>query len=267
MPWYRGASPEPHRAVASACSWVIPIILIEAPVDGQSGIFRNELLAALPLAEQQRLLPFTEEIAMPLRQTLCETGAPITHAVFPCDAITSTLVQMPEGDSIEVGLMGAEGVVGLDLLYGVRESATTVVVQLAGSGVRIRTDDFEREVLAKNGDFYSLLLRYSRAFFAMVAQSGACNASHALQQRLARWLLLVHDRVRTDRFPLTHEYIALMLGVRRATVSEAANGLRIAGAIDYDRGEIRVMERHALERSACGCYAVMRRLADGVFAR
>lgn len=210
--------------------------------------------------------PFLEEVELPAKLPLCTVGDSITHAVFPHDAVTSMLVDLAEGQCIELGLIGAEGVVGLDLLYGARESVTTVIVQMPGHGIRIRADAFQREILAKNGDFYGLLLRYGRAFFGMVAQSGACNATHPMEQRLARWLLMMYDRVQRERFPLTHEFIALMLGVRRASVSEAANGLRVVGAIDYDRGEMRVLRRDLLEQRACGCYAVIRRLSDSVFA-
>jgi CRP-like cAMP-binding protein len=233
---------------------------------GRRPAYGNRLLDSLSADERTRLAPFLEEIELPVRTTLCESGEPIAYAVFPVDAITSTLVDMPEGGSIEVGLMGAEGMVGLDLLYRVRESPSTVIVQLAGRGVRMRADDLDREVVVPNSTFYMILLRYSRAFFAMVGQSGACNATHSVEQRLARWLLMVHDRVQRDRFALTHEFISLMLGVRRATVSEAAHMLRSAGAIDYDRGEIRVLQREALERHSCGCYEVIRKLSASPFA-
>jgi CRP-like cAMP-binding protein len=151
------------------------------------------------------------------------------------------------------------------LLYGIRSSVTTVVVQVSGDGSRIKAADFEREIVGQS-EFYRLLLRFSRSFMGMVAQCGACNATHMLEQRLARWLLMVHDRVYRDKFDLTHEFIALMLGVRRAGVSGAASQLRAAGAIDYTRGSISVVNRAALERCACGCYAIIRELGDSVFA-
>ena len=174
-------------------------------------------------------------------------------------------MELPEGDTVEVGLMGAEGVVGLALLYGQRISNANVIVQIPGHGLRIPADVFAREVVEHGGEFYRLLLRYANMFSAMVAQGAACNASHGVDQRLARWILQVHDRVGTAQFPLTHEFIALMLGVRRASVSEAASRLRQAGAIDYRIGAIQVTDRAALEAAACGCYAVMRRFSDNIF--
>lgn len=225
----------------------------------------NLLIASIPAGERERLEPYFEEVDLPMRTMLCTTGVEISHAVFPHDAVTSTLMELPEGDAVEVGLMGAEGVVGLDLLYGARTSVTTVTVQIPGRAVRIEAEPFLREVVKKRSGFYDLLLRYSRIFYGMVAQSGACNGSHALEQRLARWLLMIHDRVHRDQFPLTHEFAAYMLGVRRATVSEAANGLRLAGAIDYERGEMRVVDRPRLEASSCGCYRVMVDLEAALF--
>jgi CRP-like cAMP-binding protein len=234
-------------------------------LDENSGTIRNRLIATLSEAEQVRLAPFFEEVDLRPKTQLCTSGQPISHAVFLHDAITSTLMDLPEGESIEVGLMGAEGFVGIDLMFGARESISTVVVQIPGRGARIKTDDLQRELLAKNPAFHALLVRYTRAFFGMVAQAGACNASHGIQQRLARWLLMVHDRLHRDRFPLTHEFIALMLGVRRASVTEAANQLRTAGAIDYDRGEVCILNRATLEQSACGCYLIVRQLGESIF--
>jgi CRP-like cAMP-binding protein len=155
--------------------------------------------------------------------------------------------------------------VGLDLLYGTRRSVTSVVVQMAGFGWRMRSADFSRHVVP-NSELYPVLLRYSRVFMGMIAQSGACNATHPLEQRLARWLLMVHDRVRRNRFALTHEFIALMLGVRRAGVTGSANQLRVAGAIDYTRGEVEVVNREVLERFSCGCYEIIRALGHEISA-
>lgn len=234
-----------------------------ATSDHDEIIFENLLLAKLSVAERERLQPLLEPVELPAKTVLCRIGQPIEYAVFPATAITSTLVEMPEGDSMEVGLMGAEGIVGLDLLYDSPESVTTVVVQVAGVGARIKAEDFTREIVGRT-EFYRELLRYSRAFMGMVAQSGACNGTHVIEQRLARWLLMVHDRVHRDQFDLTHEYIALMLGVRRAGVSGAANQLRLAGAIDYTRGSVRILDRRTLEACSCGCYGIIRRLFEAL---
>jgi CRP-like cAMP-binding protein len=232
-----------------------------AASDRNATKFDDFLLAQLSAAERERLQPLFEPVDLPAKMVLCRIGKPIEYAVFPATAITSTYVEMPEGGSMEVGLMGSEGVVGLDLLYEARESARKVVVQVAGVGSRMRAEDFTREIVGRT-ELYKILLRYSYLFMGMIAQSGACNATHVIEQRLARWLLLVHDRVHHDRFDLTHEYLALMLGVRRAGVSGAANNLRLCGAIDYTRGKVRILDREALEGCACGCYPIIRRLFE-----
>jgi CRP-like cAMP-binding protein len=193
-------------------------------------------------------------------------GEPIERVVFPIDAVTSTLMELPEGESIEVGLMGAEGFVGLSLLYDEAIASTTVIIQIPGNGFEMRTADFAREVVQRDGEAYRLLLRYANRFFAVVAQVAACNASHSVEERLARWTLLVHDRVGRDRFPLTHEFLALMLGVRRAGVSQAASALRLAGAIDYTRGEMSVGDRKLLEKASCGCYQAITNTLESLFS-
>lgn len=225
----------------------------------------NRLLAEMDPDERARLQPFLERVRFDLRAQLSTFGEPIEYAYFPIDCVTSTLMELPEGDSVEVGLMGAEGIVGLALLYGASIASTTVIVQVAGEAFRIRAEDLSREVVEPNTRFHRLLLRYANAFLAMIAQNAGCNASHSVEQRFARWLLLMHDRVGRDVFPLTHEFAAYMLGVRRASVTQVANTLRNLGAIEYHAGQMRVVDRRALEESSCGCYGVIRDLSVSVF--
>jgi len=229
------------------------------------GSRQSRLIEALSPAERARVAPFLEPVELNVKDVLDSEGRPTRYATFPANAVTSTLMELPEGDTVEVGLMGAEGVVGLSMIYGQRIASATVIVQIAGHGMRIDADTFVREVVQHGGEMYRLLLRYANMFGAMVAQGAACNASHGIEQRLARWILQVHDRVGAAEFPLTHEFIGLMLGVRRATVSEAASRLRQGGAIDYRTRSIRVTDRKALEQAACGCYAVMRAFAENTF--
>jgi CRP-like cAMP-binding protein len=174
-------------------------------------------------------------------------------------------MELPEGESVEVGLMGAEGVVGLALLYGLRVASTTVIVQVDGEAYRIRSEDFLREIVEENTSFYKLLLRYANVFLAMVAQNAGCNASHSVEQRFARWLLLLQDRVHRNSFPLTHEFSAIMLGVRRASVTQVANTLRNIGAIEYRTGHVHGVDRDALASASCGCYEVIRDLSESTF--
>jgi CRP-like cAMP-binding protein len=226
---------------------------------------QSRLIDALSPAERARVGPFLEPVELGVRDVLDREGERTRYATFPANAVTSTLMQLPEGDTVEVGLMGAEGMVGLALLYGQNIASTTVIVQIPGHGMRIPAETLAREVVEHGGEFYRLLLRYANMFGAMVAQGAACNASHGIDQRLARWILQVHDRVAQPEFPLTHEFIGLMLGVRRASVSEAASRLRQAGAIDYRTGSVRVTDRSRLEPAACGCYTVMRTFSDNIF--
>lgn len=226
----------------------------------------NRLLGSLDPIERARLAPFVERVYLELHQILASQHQPIEHVYFPVRAVTSTLLELIDGETVEVGLMGTEGVTGLSLLYGVRRSNTTVIAQIPGTADRIPAKVFIHEIVERGGPFYRLLLRYANAFMEMIAQVGACNVSHSIEQRCARWILLAHDRVDQDTFPLTHEYLALMLGVRRAGVSGAANTLRAFGAIGYGRGHIQVLDREKLQQLSCPCYVAMVATMDMVFA-
>ncbi|MBV9439182.1 MAG: Crp/Fnr family transcriptional regulator [Candidatus Eremiobacteraeota bacterium] len=217
----------------------------------------NLLIGRLTASERERLDPLLRPVGLEPRQVLARHREPIAHVYFPVDAVTSTLMELPDGESIEVGLMGAEGVTGLSLLYREALSNTTVVTQIPGRALCIEADAFVREVVDYGGEFYFLLLRYANVFMEMIAQVAACNASHSVEQRCARWILLAHDRVGRDRFPLTHEFLAIMLGVRRASVTGAASGMRAAGAIEYERGEVHVLDRDKLEVFSCSCYVAL----------
>jgi len=227
----------------------------------------NRLLGSFSRAEQARLDPFLEPVELELRQVIQQAEAPIAHALFLQDAVTSTVTELPDGEIVEVGLMGAEGLAGHGLVFGPQPATTTVIVQIPGSARRMRAADFQREVVEYNGDPYRRLLRYANAFTGMIAQIAACNASHTVEQRFTRWLLLVHDRVGRDAFPLTHEFAAQLLGVRRAGVTEVANRLRAAGAVDYRAGEMRISERLKLESVTCGCYDAITRLMELPFVK
>src|SRR3712207_5446674 len=182
-------------------------------------------------------------------------------------AVTSTVVRTPDGDTIEVGLMGAEGFVGLSLLFGVERSNGTVIVQLAGRASRMSAADFGRHVRGRGGPCFETLQRYANFLQAMVQQHAACNAAHNIEERMCRWILLTHDRVGRDEFPLTQEYAALMLGVRRPTVTEVAQKLREQGLIRYTRGNFTVTDRRGLEESACPCYGVIREQTARIFRK
>jgi len=218
----------------------------------------NLLIQDLPADEQARLRPYLERTAMDFRETLIEAGEPIHYVWFPHDSITSTVVDTPEGTTIEVGLMGIEGMVGLSLLLDAELSNTTVIVQVPGIGTRMRADHFIEHVVKAGGVLYQRLLRYTNAFMAMVAQTAACNSLHGVDERLARWLLMTHDRVQRDQFPMTHEFLSYMLGVRRPSVSVAANTLLQDGYIRYSRGVMTILNRQGLEEVVCPCYKIVK---------
>ncbi len=227
----------------------------------------NRFLASLPEEERERLRGHLEPVWLEFNQTLVEFDQPIPHVYFLETAITGTVVRTPDGDTIEVGMMGAEGFVGLSLLYGVRRSNATVLVQKPGRALRMRAADFEELVRARGGRCHELLLRYANFFAAAVQQHAACNATHAIEQRMCRWILTTHDRVEGDEFQLTQEYLALMLGVRRPTVSEIAQKLREDGLINYTRGNLLVSDRRRLEDHSCDCYGLIKEQLSRTFRR
>jgi CRP-like cAMP-binding protein len=164
---------------------------------------------------------------------------------------------MEDGATVEVGAVGSEGLVGLSIFWGVQTSPYGAVVQIPGSAMRLNADVLKR-MLSELGSLHSILLRYTHAMVVQIAQTSACNCRHSTEERFARWLLVCHDRARSDDFPLTHEFIAEMLGVRRASITESALGFQKQGWIRYKRGHITILDRHGLEEAACECYGVVR---------
>ncbi len=222
----------------------------------------NRLLAALLEPEYQRLVPHLEHVSLPLKQVLHKRGESIEYVYFPHRAIVSLISTAEDGSKVEVGLVGNEGVVGIPNILGDNIATTTAVVQLAGSGMRIKASLIKSE-FGQGGVLQSLLLRYTQALYALASQNAACNRLHHLDERLARWLLLVCDRIESNELPLTQEFISEMLGVRRAGVTEAANRLQQKGLIRYHRGRITILNRQELEAASCSCYGIIK----GEYAR
>jgi CRP-like cAMP-binding protein len=222
----------------------------------------NQLLAALPDAEYQRLVPYLESVSLPLKQVLHKAGESIEYVYFPHRAIVSLIATPEKGSKVEVGLVGNEGVVGIPSVLGDNIATTTAMVQVADSGMRIEASLLKTE-FGRGGVLQSLLLRYTQALYALTSQNAACNRLHHLEERLARWLLLVCDRVGSNELQLTHEFISEMLGVRRAGVTDAANSLQLAGLIRYTRGKITILNRQELEAASCSCYGIIK----GEYAR
>jgi CRP-like cAMP-binding protein len=223
----------------------------------------NRLLNALPKEDYQRLHEHLRPHGVQQKQDMGEAGQRIAEVHFPVDAVVSILTRMNEGPSVEIATIGNEGVVGLTVAWGSdamnpREVAT---VQAPGEVVSMDAGTFRAE-LHRQGALASLIERYTLAFFSQVSQQVACNGLHSVEQRCARWLLLTHDRVGTDEFPMTHEFLAQMLGVRRASVTVTAGILQRAGFVEFSRGRVEVVDRAGLEGAACECYAVTREVFD-----
>ena len=221
----------------------------------------NRLLAALPPEESDRLAPHLEAVDLPFGHVIYDPETPIDAVYFPDRGVVSLLSIMADGTGVETGTVGSEGMAGLAVFHGVEWAADHAYVQVAGSGHRMPAHGF-RAALADCPTLVAMLHRYAQALYTLAAQTSGCNRKHAMAQRCARWLLLVQDRVHGDTFPLTHAVLSQMLGVRRATVTEAAGELQEAGAIRYTRGRVVVLDREALEGAACECYAIVRRTFD-----
>ncbi len=223
------------------------------------------ILQALPDSETERLAPFVRQVDLPQGRQLIAKGEKIEYVWFPQSCVTSTIVSMPEGRTIEVGVMGYEGLVGLSLLFGSATSSTTAIVQISGTAACMRAQDFVEQIVRPRSEAYDSLLRYSDVFFSILAQTAACNGLHTVEQRLARLILMTHDRMQRDDMPLTQEFISYMFGVRRASVSIAAAALQHAGVIRYSRGRMIVTDRVGLESQSCSCYDVVRRVGENLY--
>lgn len=220
-------------------------------------VFRNHLLASLPAPALGRLRPSLKRVELPFGHVLNEPGSTVKEVVFLEKGIASLLVVLGNGDSIEVALVGAEGVVGIPPLFEVPTSAHRVTVQGTGHGYRLDIPSL-RQAMRNDDDLRRLLLQSAYRTTLEMAQNAACNRLHEAEERLARWLLLMDDRHHDGTLQVTHELISLMLGTRRSTVTIASGILARAGLIEHRRGTIRVVNRPGLEAAACECYALMR---------
>jgi CRP-like cAMP-binding protein len=205
----------------------------------------NRLLAALTADDAARLHPHLEPVKLQYKRKLYEADRPIKHVYFVQTGVASLVNTMRNGDAVEVGTIGNEGFVGLPVVFGDERAPSSVYVQVPGTGVRMTAERFRQE-LERSLSMRTSLFHYAHAFFNQVAQSAACAHLHPLEQRCARWLLMTHERMGTDEFPLTHEFLAMMLGVRRAGVTVAAGGLQRAGLIRYSYGRVTVLDHAGL---------------------
>lgn len=217
---------------------------------------QNRLIAALPPAEYERLAPHLEAVTLPLGHVLFHPEEHLSYVHFPTTCIVSLLTDLEDGTGIEVGLVGSEGVVGLSAILGGSETKVATV-QGEGEALRLGVERL-REEFARGGALQRALLRYTHALMAQISQSAVCNTRHNISGRLARWLLMYADRAGADEFYLTHEFMANMLGVRRAGVTEVATQLQERGFITYQRGHIKILDRQQLEDFTCECYPVVK---------
>jgi CRP-like cAMP-binding protein len=221
----------------------------------------NRLLSLLPSKDYERLRRHLHRVPLNYRQSLYRANKAIEWVYFIEAGVGSLVNTMANGEAAEVGTVGNEGVVGLPLLFGDSKAPTSLYVQVPGGGVRIKAAIFNRE-MARSASMRAVMLRYAHTFFNQVAQSAACNHFHSLEQRCCRWLLMTHDRMPSDKFLLTQEFLAMMLGVQRTGVTAAASALQKAKLIRYTRGVVTMLDQRGLERRSCECYGVSKREFD-----
>jgi CRP-like cAMP-binding protein len=221
----------------------------------------NRLLQRLPVGMRERLVEDLDPIRMGFKEPVYESDRPIQYVYFPLDSVLSVVTIMDENGPIEIATVGNEGLVGLPVFLGGGSTPGRAFCQIPGEALRMRSRVF-LEHTRREAVLRELLLRYTQAYLTLVSQSAGCNRAHAVDERLARWLLITQDRIGRDQFPITQEFIGLMLGVSRGTVNTSASLLQRAGFIRYQRGRITVADRKGLESAACNCYAVIRREFD-----
>jgi len=213
----------------------------------------NSLLAALPRKAYLRLLPGLVPVDLAFGKVLYEPGRAIRDVYFPGQSLVSLLTMVEGHLALEVGLVGRDGMVGVPLALGIDASPVRALVQGAGPALRMNAARFRRE-LSRSPPLQRALNRYVYALMAQISQTAGCNRFHVVQARLARWLLMTRDRVRSGEFRMTHEFLSHMLGVRRVGVTEAASALQRRKLIEYSRGNIRILDHPGLEKAACACY-------------
>ncbi len=221
----------------------------------------NRLLAALPAKEYERLLPELEPATLAFAQIIYAPGDTIRHVYFPNDSIVSLLAAEDHHSSLEVGMIGNEGMTGISVFMGVKTSRTLALVQGAGTAVRMKAATLSKES-EHAGPFHRLLLRYTNSLLTQMSLSSACNRFHATDARLARWLLMTQDRIGADEFRLTQDFMSNMLGVRREGVNKVAGELQREKLVKYSRGHMEILNRAGLEKVSCTCYGIIKEDSD-----
>jgi CRP-like cAMP-binding protein len=231
------------------------------PTQKIPSVTANRLLATLPKKEYERMLPGLKRVPLDFGEVLYEPGDVIKHVYFPNDSIVSLLSALSERSTLEVGMVGNEGMAGLPIFMGVNVSKTRALVQGAGSAMRMTSATMRHEA-NRSDALHRLLHRYTHSVLTQVTQSAGCNRFHSVDARLARWLLMTSDRLGMEEFRLTQEFMSNMLGVRREGVNRAAGALQADNLISYRRGVITILNRRGLERNSCECYALIKSESD-----
>ncbi len=219
--------------------------------------YRNRVLASLPKEEIARLAAHLSPRTFKLNQILNDRELGAETVYFLEDGLCSIVVTMKDGSTVEAGIVGRESFVGMPAVLETGYSPNRGFVQIPGDGYAVRAKILVEQAQGGSGKLHAYLLRGVQALLAQVTQTAACNRLHELEQRLARWLLMCHDRVQGDDLPITHEFLAMMLGVHRSSLSAAAGTLRNAGLIEYSRGHVRIKNRRGREKTACQCYSIV----------
>jgi CRP-like cAMP-binding protein len=219
---------------------------------------KNRLLAALPQEDLDQFFLDLDPVSLSLRQILCQVGAPFEHVYFIERGVASVLTTMANGTNVEVGMIGKEGVAGLPAVLGGTISDQLIIVQATGPALRMGAAKCA-EAFDQSATVRRVFLRFTEAFLGLAGQTAACNRLHSTQQRFARWLLMAHARLEADIIPMTHEFMSLLLGVRRTGITEAAGKLQRSGSIRYHQGQVTILDHEALEATACECYGADQR--------
>ena len=231
------------------------------PDDSLNRLTNNTILNSLPEEDFRRLLPKLEQVDFQQGRNIYRPEEPIKFLYFPSDSMVSIVATTPDGYTAEIGVVGYEGIVGGDVLMGVDSTPHEVMVQITDSAMRINAAVLIEE-FKRGGAFHDLSLRFMHNLMMQISQTALCNRLHTVEERLSRWLLMCHDRVRTSKLRLTQEFLATMLGTQRATVTVAAIHLQSAGLIKYSRGIIEITDLQGLEEFSCECYKIVKTAYD-----
>jgi CRP-like cAMP-binding protein len=224
---------------------------------------RNDVLRALFNSEYKHLLPKLERVELQFGERIYRAGQLIKYVYFPEHAVVAMIDTVEDGSTVEVGVIGHEGMVGINIFLGCLTTPDEAIVQIPGSAMRMKTSDLRKELRFGN-PLRRLLLRYTQAVLAVISQLVGCSQHHTVEQRLARWFMTMHDYLGTNKFEMSHEFIAQMLGVRRVGITDAAGSFRAAGLITYSRAHIQIVDKAGLSRKSCECYRFIKQQFDSL---